>query len=286
MTSKLVAVRYEEVPVCDGTVAAAVANDGNTYFSPRWMCDQVFGINWGSQFTKIKADDVLKSSVVEITTELTRADTGSKTVRTMTMLPIDMLAGWLFTIKKVPNEETQQRLNEYRRHAFKVLDEWARGKMKREQVARSSKSVEALAELRTQQAKKISVETAGLQMELMIKAEKELELILPKETKQVLFGKAMEAVYGQALPEIFPKATSALYSATQIGEELGVSANKIGRVSNQLGLKSEEGKAGKYGEWIRSKSASSSKECLTFVYNDVGREELISYFTNPGVKKA
>ncbi len=269
---KLVAVRYEEVPVCDGTVAAAVANDGNTYFSPRWVSEAVLEMDWGSQFTKIKKDPVLKSCVVEITTQV------SGQARTMTMLPIDMLAGWLFTIKKVPNEVIQERLNRFRRDAFRILDEWARGKVGNVSIPRQTSSPDALAALRVEKAKKIAVETAALRMELMLRAEKELEFVLPKETKQVLFGKAMEEIYGTALPEIFPRAIDPMYSATDIGNECGVSPQKIGKIANEHGLKSPQGESGEYGTWIRTKSPHSSKEVISFVYNECGREWFLNFF--------
>ena len=54
-----------------------------------------------------------------------------------------------------------------------------------------------------------------------------------------------------------------MYSAGELGQMLGVSAQKIGRISNEYSLKTAE-----YGEWYRSKSEHSSKEVDTFVYND------------------
>ena len=43
----------------------------------------------------------------------------------------------------------------------------------------------------------------------------------------------------------------------------GISANKVGRLSNSHNLKVE-----KYGEWYRSKSENSTKEVDTWVYYD------------------
>lgn len=85
---------------------------------------------------------------------------------------------------------------------------------------------------------------------------------LSAEYKNILVSKAAEALTGfQLIP--LPQSEQKMYSATEIGEMFGVSAQKIGRVSNKHGMKTEE-----YGEWYRSKSEYSTKEVDTFVYND------------------
>jgi len=60
-----------------------------------------------------------------------------------------------------------------------------------------------------------------------------------------------------------PKSAQKMYSAGEVGNMFGVSAQKIGRLSNEHNLKTAE-----YGEWYRSKSEYSNKEVDTFVYND------------------
>lgn len=85
---------------------------------------------------------------------------------------------------------------------------------------------------------------------------------LSAEYKNILAAKAAEVLTGtQLLP--LPKSQQKMYSASEIGQMFGVSAQKIGRVSNEHGLKTAE-----YGEWYRSKSEYSTKEVDTFVYND------------------
>ncbi len=74
--------------------------------------------------------------------------------------------------------------------------------------------------------------------------------ILSKEYKNILVAKAAEILAGeQILP--LPKGQPKTYSATEIGKILGVSANKIGKLSNQYGLKNDE-----YGEWYLLKSST------------------------------
>ena len=85
---------------------------------------------------------------------------------------------------------------------------------------------------------------------------------LSEEYKNILVSKAAEALTGfQLIP--LPQSEQKMYSATEIGEMFGVSSQKIGRVSNEHGMKTEE-----YGTYYRTKSQHSCKEVDSFVYND------------------
>lgn len=85
---------------------------------------------------------------------------------------------------------------------------------------------------------------------------------LSTEYKNILAAKAAEVLTGtQFIP--LPKSAQKMYSATEIGQMFGVSAQKIGRLSNEYNLKTPE-----YGAWYRSKSEHSNKEVDTFVYNN------------------
>lgn len=53
------------------------------------------------------------------------------------------------------------------------------------------------------------------------------------------------------------------YTATQIGEQLGVSANKVGKLANAHNLKTDE-----YGVYVLDKSAHSVKQVSSFRYYD------------------
>lgn len=68
------------------------------------------------------ADEVLMRTVGEMTTV---AADGKQ--RVQTMLPIEFLSGWLFTIKKV-RPEVQDKLNVFRAEGFVALDAWFRKK--------------------------------------------------------------------------------------------------------------------------------------------------------------
>lgn len=59
------------------------------------------------------------------------------------------------------------------------------------------------------------------------------------------------------------------YSASEVGVMLGVSANKIGRISTANNLKTEE-----YGDWFKETINDGSKEVSSFRYNEKGVEKL------------
>jgi len=80
--------------------------------------------------------------------------------------------------------------------------------------------------------------------------------------KDILVAKAAEVLAGKELIPL-PLAEQKMYTATEIGEMFGVSAQRIGIIANQNGMKTPE-----FGEWYRDKSPYSSKEVDAFRYND------------------
>jgi len=58
-----------------------------------------------------------------------------------------------------------------------------------------------------------------------------------------------------------PQISQQTYSASEIGERLGISGNKVGRLTKAHNLKTEE-----YGLWVMDKSAHSDKQVSNFRY--------------------
>ncbi len=78
--------------------------------------------------------------------------------------------------------------------------------------------------------------------------------------KQVLQAHATKLLTGEFLLPL-PEVTERTYSAGEIAERLGVSAQKIGRLSNENGMKTEY-----YGKWFYDKARSADKQVETFRY--------------------
>lgn len=85
--------------------------------------------------------------------------------------------------------------------------------------------------------------------------------------RNVLIAKSAEILTGEPVLAL-PKSEQKTYSAGDIGNMFSVSAQKIGRISNQYDMKTSE-----YGEWYHDKSKYSSKEIDTFRYNDKAVEK-------------
>ena len=79
-------------------------------------------------------------------------------------------------------------------------------------------------------------------------------------------GLSMVAI--QALIGEQPK-TEKTYSATEVGAMFGVTSQKIGRIANAYGLKTEE-----YGITVLDKSPYSNKEVTSFRYNQKGVDRI------------
>jgi phage anti-repressor protein len=71
-----------------------------------------------------------------------------------------------------------------------------------------------------------------------------------------------------ALPRI-----EKFFTATEIADALGKSAQMIGRVANQLGIKTAE-----FGQFILGKSQYSDKQVEQFVYNEEGLKRIAEFF--------
>jgi len=93
--------------------------------------------------------------------------------------------------------------------------------------------------------------------------------ILSPEAKQAMLSHATLVLTGERLIPL-PKVEEPLFTAEEIAAELGVSANKVGRVANKYGLKTAE-----HGVWVLDKAKHCDKQVRTFLYNVKGREAVI-----------
>ena len=90
----------------------------------------------------------------------------------------------------------------------------------------------------------------------------EIETTLSKNYRDILISKSVEALAGEQLLPL-PKVVQKTYSAKEVEEMLGVTAQRIGRIANLNNMKTDE-----FGEFYKDKSPYSSKEVDVFRYND------------------
>lgn len=67
------------------------------------------------------------------------------------------------------------------------------------------------------------------------------------------------------------------YTASELAKELGVSANKIGRIATKNNVKTDN-----YGVTVMDKSRYSSKEIPNFRYNEAGRKRIAELLSSEG----
>lgn len=78
--------------------------------------------------------------------------------------------------------------------------------------------------------------------------------------EQVLNAYATKSLSGEYLVPL-PQMGERLLTAGEVGEQLGVSANMVGRLAKQYNLKTTQ-----YGEWLHDKSRYSDKQVPCFHY--------------------
>ncbi len=78
--------------------------------------------------------------------------------------------------------------------------------------------------------------------------------------KQVLQAHATKELTGEFLLPL-PKIEAKTYSAREIGDKLGITANMVGILTNRHGLKTEQ-----YGAWFNDKAKGHGKEVQSFRY--------------------
>ena len=78
--------------------------------------------------------------------------------------------------------------------------------------------------------------------------------------EQVLNAHATKELTGEFLLPL-PELEEKTYSATEIGELLGITANRVGLLTNRYDLKTEQ-----YGQWFKDKSRYGNKEVSSFRY--------------------
>lgn len=104
---------------------------------------------------------------------------------------------------------------------------------------------------------------------------RQAKLILDMKNDKTLSPIAIELLGINALEVLTDKPikhrpeVEKTYTATELGDEFGVSANKIGRIANAHELKTDI-----YGIEVLDKSRHSSKQVPSFRYNEVGREKI------------
>ncbi|MCG0691137.1 phage anti-repressor protein [Lactiplantibacillus plantarum] len=117
---------------------------------------------------------------------------------------------------------------------------------------------------------------AGKRLEIMEKtASTRKANLLYKIAQATSSETSSQSLLAQAAKELTGEMTIPVmkhkeYSAGDVGKQLGISANKVGRIANSIEIKAEQPGKNEYGRWSNSKSQHSDKEVPQWLYFDEG----------------
>lgn len=94
---------------------------------------------------------------------------------------------------------------------------------------------------------------------------------LSPQSKQVIIAGLINPIFGQIIP--LPILEDKTYSATDIGNLLGITSKAVGTIANDHNLKTEQ-----YGMFVLDKSRSSNKQVSVFRYNERGLNAIKNIF--------
>lgn len=122
---------------------------------------------------------------------------------------------------------------------------------------------------------KLQIQRMNAESRLMNARTRQASLIIKMQKENTLSPVAVELLGVNALevltdkPSGYRPQVEKTYTATEIGKELDLSANKIGRIANKHNLKTEE-----YGIEVLDKSRHSNKQVSSFRYNEKGKKKI------------
>lgn len=222
-----------------GVNLSLVEHDGQPYVPMKSIVNGI-GLDWAAQQAKLKSNEARWGyRLIAIPSQGGEQDAGC--------LPLRKLPGWMqsVSVAKV-SALVRDRLIEYQNECDDALWQyWNDGH------AINPRSLQPA-------ANDSAVEFGKLALAHLPN--------LGDTSKQALLSHISELAFGQRLIPL-PKVEESLKLAGEVGELFGVSAQKIGRVANQHGLKTDQ-----YGEIRLDKSKYSDRQCETFFYNGAAVE--------------
>lgn len=164
-------------------------------------------------------------------------------------------------IYEVTMLSTKPKAIEFRAFVRKLLKELRKGDVH----LIHAKSEQYKLQIQKQRAEAILLNARTRQAKLILDMQK--NKILSPIAVELLQINALEIITNQNT-DYRPEAEKTL-RATEIGKELGITANKVGRLAKAYDLKTEE-----YGIWVMDKSRHSSKQVSSFRYNEKGKKAI------------
>lgn len=243
-------LEIRKVPFMGSELIAARDADGQIWAGVRWLCNGI-GLSQGQmqrQITNIGSDSVLSKGVAK----LQLPTKGGK--QEVLCLGLDFVPLWLAKINITPamqkeTPELAEKLEVYQLRAKDVLAEAFLSKRYQADGKPMTDYQQMMAETRRQN---IAVQKARLLNQMAAEYQGTYHQVLQAYATKELTGEFL-------LP--LPSLPERTYTAEEIGVELGISSNMVGRLANAHGLKTEQ-----YGGWFVDKAKNANKEVSSFRY--------------------
>ena len=162
--------------------------------------------------------------------------------------------------KKLAMSCQNERGEQAREYFIKVEEKLKQVATKKENSLNNEKQQKLELQKMRAEAMKLNAQTRAFNSLMKSLDNKKLSPI----AMQVFGLKGLEGIFGVDVGNYLPEVEKT-YSAKEVGEMLGISANKVGRIANANGLKTPE-----YGRYVADKSKNSDKEVENFRYNENG----------------
>ena len=159
-----------------------------------------------------------------------------------------------------------ERAKEFRAFIRKLLKSLRKGEAK---IIKPSNEQVELIEIKKKNADARLRNAKVREAKFLLEAVDKYKNVLAEQSVELLTINALEVINGKDTLQRPMLQENKYYTATQIGKELGVSANKVGKIANSNNLKTDE-----YGMFVLDKSRYSEHQAPTFRYNEKGKEKI------------
>ena len=159
-----------------------------------------------------------------------------------------------------------EKAKEFRAFIRNLLKSLRKGEAK---IIRASNEQIQLIEIKKKNADARLRNAKVREAKFLLEAVDKYKNVLAEQSVELLTINALEIINGKDTLQRPKLSENKYYTATQIGKELGISANRVGKIANSNNLKVDE-----YGIFVLDKSKYSEHQAPTFRYNEKGKQKI------------
>lgn len=159
-----------------------------------------------------------------------------------------------------------EKAKEFRAFIRKLLKSLRKGEAK---IIKPSSEQVQLIEIKKANAEARLRNAKVREAKFLLDAVDKYKNVLAEQSVELLTINAFEVINGNNTLERPKLIDKKYYTATEIGKEFGISANRVGKIANANKLKTDE-----YGMFVLDKSKYSAHQEPTFRYNEKGKQEI------------